>query len=84
MQTVFCTSVDQCFQQPLTYASEQSRIAFVQGLLQDKAASWAVAMTINKSPILQSYGDFSSEMLCVFDHPLLEKEASGQLFSLRQ
>lgn len=69
---------------PCVLSSEQSRIAFVQGLLQDKAAGWAVAITINKSPILQSYADFSTEMLRVFDHPLRGKEASGRLFSLRQ
>lgn len=41
-------------------------------------------MTINKSPILQSYTDFSTEMPRVFDHPLRGKDASGPLFSLGQ
>ena len=38
-------------QQPLTYATDKSRVAFVMSLLSERAAAWAVALSHNHSPI---------------------------------
>lgn len=71
-------------QQPQTYCSEGSKVAFVMSLLSGKASAWAVALTGSNSPLCQTLESFTSEMLRVFDHPLQSKEASGRLLSLRQ
>ena len=71
-------------QQPLTYSSDQSRIAFVRSLLSERAAAWSVAISHSPSPICDSFQFFSAEILRVFDHPLRSKEASSRLLSLRQ
>ena len=71
-------------QQPLTYATDKSKIAFIMSLLCEKASAWAVAIAKSDSPICQSFPSFTAEMLRVFDHPLQGKEASNRLFSLHQ
>ena len=71
-------------QQPFTYSTDKSRIAFVMSLLSEKAAAWAVALSRNNSPVCFSLSSFSEEFLKVFDHPLRSKEASSRLLSLRQ
>ena len=71
-------------QQPSTYATDKSRVAFVMSLLSEKAAAWAVALSLNKAQICFSFSSFSEEFLKVFDHPLRSKEASSRLLSLRQ
>ena len=71
-------------QQPLTYSTDKSRIAFVMSLLSERAAAWAVAISRSNSPICFSFSSFTEEFLKVFDHPLRSKEASSRLLSLRQ
>lgn len=71
-------------QQPLTYSSDSSRVAFIMSLLSGKASAWAVALSSSKSPICSTLSSFTSEMQKVFDHPLQDKEASNRLLSLRQ
>lgn len=71
-------------QQPLTYATDKSKIAFIMSLLCEKASAWAVAIAKGDSPICRSFQSFSTEMLRVFDHPLQGREVSNRLFSLRQ
>ena len=60
-------------QQPLTYTSDRSKVAFIMSLLSEKASAWAVAVSKNNSPIFQSFTSFTAEMLKVFDHPLQGK-----------
>lgn len=71
-------------QQPLTYSSDRSKIAFVCSLLFGRASAWALAMANANSPAWQSYLLFCSELRKVFDHPLQSKEAGNRLLSLRQ
>ena len=67
-------------QQPLSYSTEQSRIAYLMGLLRGKAA----ALWEKRSPVTTSYATFSAEMRKVFDHPVRGQDASKRLLSLRQ
>lgn len=71
-------------QQPLTYATDRSRIAYIVGLLSGKASEWATASWTSNSPICQSYSSFTTEMKRIFDHPIQSKEAGQRLFTLRQ
>lgn len=71
-------------QQPLTYASERSKVAFLMSLLSGKASAWAVALANSDSLVCNTLDSFTSEMQRVFDHPLQGKEASNRLLSLRQ
>ena len=70
-------------QQPLTYASDRTKTAFIMSLLSDQAADWAVANSMNRPTLTLSYTDVC-EMRRVFDHPVRGKEASSRLLSLRQ
>jgi len=71
-------------QQPLTYSSDRTRIAFVMSLLSGKVSAWAVAIAKGNPAIYNSFPVFETEMLQVFDHPLQGKEAVNRLLSLRQ
>ncbi|KAJ0055221.1 hypothetical protein NL108_012724 [Boleophthalmus pectinirostris] len=71
-------------QQPLTYASDKSRIAFVISLLTDKASQWATAAWESNSDIFRSFSAFSNEMKKLFDHPVKGKEAAKRLLALNQ
>lgn len=71
-------------QQPATYHSDKSRVAFITSLLSGKASQWASALWERESPICNSFLDFVSEMRRVFDHPVQGKEAAKRLLSLRQ
>lgn len=71
-------------QKPVTYASETSKIAFVMGLLQDKALAWASAVWQNKPAMRLDYDYFEAELKRVFDHPVQGKEAARRMLALRQ
>ncbi|KAK5909547.1 hypothetical protein CesoFtcFv8_003468 [Champsocephalus esox] len=71
-------------QQPLTYSSDITRVAFVMSLLSGKAAASAVAIAKSNPAIYNSFLVFETEMYRVFDHPLQGKEAGNRLLSLRQ
>ena len=71
-------------QQPFTYSTDRSRVAFIMSLLSDKAAAWALAISNSNSPISHSLQSFTAEMRKVFDHPVRGKEAGKRLLSLRQ
>lgn len=71
-------------QQPLSYPSDRSKIAYVINLLRGRAARWATAIWDQQSPSLSSYHNFSEELRRVFDHPIQGQEAAKRLFSLSQ
>ena len=54
-------------QQPLTYASDRTKTAFIMSLLSDEAADWAVANSMNRPTLALSYPDFVCKMRRVFD-----------------
>ena len=64
-------------QQPLTYASDRTKTAFIMSLLSDQAADWAVANSMNRPTLAHSYAEFVFEMWRVFDHTVRGKEASS-------
>lgn len=69
---------------PLTYATDESKISYVMGLLRGKALAWASAAMDHQPVLKTSYANFSSEMSKVFDHPVQGREATQNLFSVRQ
>lgn len=71
-------------QQPFTYATDRSKIAYIVGLLTGKASEWATAAWTSQSPICQVYSEFTTEMRRIFVHPIQSKEAGQRLFTLRQ
>lgn len=71
-------------QKPVTFASDSSKIAFVMGLLRDKALAWASAVWQNNPALRQDFDFFEAELKRVFDHPVLGKEAAKRLLALRQ
>ncbi len=64
--------------QPLTFATEASRVALVLTLLSGKAV-WE-----NCHPCCSSFRSLSQEMRRVFDHALVGREAARMLADLRQ
>ena len=70
--------------QPLTYATEKDKIAYLIGLLRGVALEWASVHWRNQDQITATYTAFIAEMSKVFDHPIQGKDASMRLFSLRQ
>ncbi|KAK0133437.1 Retrotransposon-like protein 1 [Merluccius polli] len=71
-------------QQPLTYAGDRTKTAYVMSLLSGQASDWAVAISFNRPTLAGSYSEFIDNMRGVFDHPVQGKEASSRLLSLRQ
>lgn len=71
-------------QQPWTYASERSRIAFLIGCLRGQALHWASAVWERQERVCFSYSAFIAEMKMVFDHPVRGGDAAKRLFSLHQ
>ncbi len=70
--------------QPLTFATEVSRVALVLTLLSGKAALWGTAVWENRHPCCSSFHSLSQEMRRVFDRALVGREAARMLADLRQ
>lgn len=70
-------------QQPSTYPSDNSRVAFVSSLLSDRAAAWASAATATNPMLCSNFQAFLQEMRKVFDHPVKGRKAVNQLLSLK-
>ncbi len=70
--------------QPLTFATEVSRVALVLTLLSGKAALWGTAVWENRHPCCSSFHSLSQEMRRVFDRALVGREAARRLADLRQ
>lgn len=71
-------------QQPTSFATDGSKIAFVIGLLRGKALEWASAVWETQSNVASTYPMFTSEMRKLFDHPVRGRDASKRLHALRQ
>ncbi len=70
--------------QPLTFATEVSRVALVLTLLSGKAALWGTAVWENRHPCCSSFHSLSQEIRRVFDRALVGREAARMLADLRQ
>ncbi len=62
--------------QPLTFATEVSRVALVLTLLSGRAALWGTAVWENRHPCCSSFHSLSQEMRRVFDRALVGREAA--------
>lgn len=74
-------------QQPQTYTTERSCIAYLINSTSGSARSWASAVWESRSAVCHSYLAFTAEMRKVFFffyHPVRGKEAARRLLSLRQ
>ncbi len=79
MQCYICIT-----QQPLTYPTDDSRVAFVCSLLTGKALEWATAMWQGNRMSFPSYDHFIRQFRDVFEHSASGKEAGEELIALRQ
>ncbi|KAL0192085.1 hypothetical protein M9458_010381, partial [Cirrhinus mrigala] len=70
--------------QPVTFASEPSKVALVLTLLSGRAAQWGTAVWENQHPCCASFQLLSEEMRRVFDRAVLGREAASVLADLRQ
>ncbi len=68
--------------QPLTFATEVSRVALVLTLLSGRAALWGTAVWENRHPCCSSFHSLSQEMRRVFDRALVGREAARMLAEL--
>ena len=71
-------------QQPLTYATETSRIAYLIACLQGVALTWASAEMDRRGSEASYYLAFTKVMRQTFDHPVRGREAAQRLLDLRQ
>lgn len=71
-------------QQPTSYPTDRSRVAYLMSLLTGRALDWASAVWDGDSNITHSYRVFATEMRRVFDHPVRGAEAETRLLCLRQ
>ena len=71
-------------QQPLTYANDTTKIAYVLGLLTGRARSWGAAFWNSPLTVNATYQQFTTEITSVFDHPITSSDTSNRLLSLRQ
>lgn len=70
--------------QPVTFTTDQAKVAYVTGLLRGRALDWAEAMLGRGEINSVSYDHFMSEMKKVFDHPVCIGDAAKRLLNLRQ
>ena len=70
-------------QQPLTYPTDRSRIAYILGSLRCNALAWASALWDSESAACDNFDFFVAEMRKVFDHPVEGGNAAKRLMSLR-
>lgn len=70
--------------QPLTYASDTARVAFVISLLAGRAREWATSVWDAKAACCKEFSSFKAEFIKIFDRSALGKEASRLLAALRQ
>lgn len=70
--------------QPVTYASDRAKVAYVVSLLTSRAREWGTAVWEAGADCCDQYNVFKKEMLKVFDRSVFGREASRQLAALRQ
>uniref|UniRef100_A0A667YAA5 CCHC-type domain-containing protein n=1 Tax=Myripristis murdjan TaxID=586833 RepID=A0A667YAA5_9TELE len=71
-------------QKPLTYATSESQVQYVVGLLRGKALDWATAVWEVSPGVFKSFPLFIDEFKKVFEHSVQSQEAASKLLSLRQ
>ncbi|KAK9539547.1 hypothetical protein VZT92_004646 [Zoarces viviparus] len=71
-------------QQPRTFASDSSRIAYLTGLLHGRALDWAQAWFTQNPLDTVSFGQYLEAFRRAFDHPTYSQGAVQNLLRLRQ
>ncbi len=70
--------------QPLTFSTEEAKVALVLTLLSGSVALWGTAVWENKHPCCSLFHTLSEEMRQVFDRAVVGREAARMLADLRQ
>ncbi|XDV37137.1 hypothetical protein PO909_006790 [Leuciscus waleckii] len=70
--------------QPVTFSSEESKVALVMTLLSGRAALWGTAVWQNQHSCCSSFQALEQEIRRVFDRGVVGREAARQLADLRQ
>uniref|UniRef100_A0A9J8CDU5 DUF4939 domain-containing protein n=1 Tax=Cyprinus carpio carpio TaxID=630221 RepID=A0A9J8CDU5_CYPCA len=79
MQCYICIN-----QQPLTYSTDESRVAFVCSLLTGKALEWATAMWQGNHMSFPTYDCFIRQFQDVYEHSASGGDTGEELIVLRQ
>lgn len=67
-----------------TFASDQSKVSYVVGLLQGRALDWGTNTLSINQPNYVDYLTFVEDLWRVFDHPVDFEDAAQSLLHLRQ
>lgn len=70
--------------QPITYASDNAKIAYLVNLLEGRPLSLYNALFEQNSPLAVSADAFATELKRMFDHPIRGQQAGQQLSRIRQ
>ncbi|XDV39643.1 hypothetical protein PO909_008846 [Leuciscus waleckii] len=70
--------------QPLTYASDSARVAFVISLLAGRARKWVTSVWAAKAACCKDFSSFKAEFSKIFNSSELGKETSRLWAALRQ
>ena len=76
-ENIFCN-------QPLMFAADASRVAYVINLLTGRALQWADALRESRSDVTRSFDRFSGALRQVFEHPSRNQDTASRLHGLRQ
>lgn len=68
--------------QPLTFSTEQSKVALVLMHLSGRAALWGMAVWENQHPCCSSFHALSEEMKQVFDRAVASRQVARMLAEL--
>lgn len=81
----FLTQCSLVFQnQPVAYATDHARIAYIVSLLRGPALEWASAVWAQQTPACACADLFIREFQLVFDHPVRGQDAAHRLLQIRQ
>ncbi|KAJ8333220.1 hypothetical protein SKAU_G00421160 [Synaphobranchus kaupii] len=70
--------------QPISFASDPCKIAFIMSSLGGSALEWATSIWDSQAPLCNNFAAFTAEMRRVFDHPTCGRDATQRLLQVRQ
>lgn len=70
--------------QPMTYAADRAKVAFILSHCTGTAAIWAAPLISQTSPVLDDYGDFMRAFKEMFQSPTHLQASQEDLFRCRQ
>ena len=69
---------------PQAFPTDTLQVGFVISLLTDDAAKWATPLLLQKSPLLQNYGEFVEEFRAAYEDPQKDETANRRIRRLHQ